>query len=209
MRLNKIYEIERAASKDLTRQHLCHCYLDVEKKRLVATDGHMLVSVPVTDLDKSPGPCPQDESGFVPTDVIKQARKLTPKTFGGDTIVSANGEHVFIGGATAPRPSQKDCHFPPYEQVIPDYREGTPGTVTVALDAKLLLELAKAIGKGGGGAALVKLTFPIPGYVEPEDSAELLWSKATAERVATADMLDPFVVEGADGALGILMPSSK
>lgn len=198
MRLNRDYEIERAASKDETRPHLAHCYLDVEKQRLVATDGHMLAMVPVTDLDMSPGPCPKDESGAVHPDVIKQARKMTPKALG-DAVVSANGQHVFVGGASMPRPEKGSLSFPPYEQVIPAYRDGNEGTVTIGLDAKLLLELTKAIGK----KAVINLTFPLPEVTCDETAAEY------RARLAAYNMLDPYVIEGAGEALGVLMPARR
>jgi hypothetical protein len=198
MRMRREYEIERVTSKEENRA-IANCYLDVEKQKLVATDDHCMAVVPVTDLDQSPGPCPQDESGFVHPDVIRQARKLTSKAFGGDVIVSANSMHTFIGGATIPRPVA-ELAYPAYEQVIPSYRDGHEGTMTIGLDAKLLLELAKAIGKGKD---VIYLTFPVP-ELDEEETAEHYRA-----RLAEHNQQGAYVVEGVGGALGILMPVRK
>lgn len=50
MNIAREYEVERVVSKDTSRTYLCHCYLDVEKQRLVATDGHAMAVEPEYDL---------------------------------------------------------------------------------------------------------------------------------------------------------------
>ena len=174
MRIDKQSKVELVASTDESRDHLLHPYLDVEAKVLVATDGRRLVKHPVL-LDDG------DESAFVSVDAMKAARKLAPKD--GDLDISVGVDTLrLINGTTLPTP-KSDYPFPPYERVIPNYSTRT--TVTVRLDAKMLLSLCHAMGDGKDGTT-VKLTFP---QVE-------------------GDMLDPIVVEYAGSeAVGILMPS--
>lgn len=179
MLINKDLKVELIASKDVTLQHLMHAHLDAEKKRLVATDGHRMVIVPVT-VEKG------DDSGSIPVDAIKQARKLAGKSRD-EAQVKANGAIVLESGATMPRPK---VDFPPYEQVVPSYRPGTGGTVTIAFNARYLHELAQALG-----TEHVELTFKVVR--------------------AGARIVDPIIV-GRNGSryeakdpLGVLMPMCR
>jgi len=194
MRLNRRFSPWKVASKDITRQHLTHCYLDVEKQKLVATNGNAMAVVPVDELSQSPGPCPNDESGFVSVAALEQAKKLTPKSLDG-VILSANGQHVFLGGATMPRAKAEPLEFPPWERVVPSYRRGSAGTVTIGVDPTMLATLAKAIGE----ERAVSLTFPSPSSCPNCDHY--------SEQLGHVEMLDPIRVEGSSGeAFGLLMP---
>jgi hypothetical protein len=195
MNIAREYEVERVASKDTSRTYLCHCYLDVEKQRLVATDGHAMAVVPVSGLTESPGDCPKDESGFVSVDALKAARKGTSKRQD-HVVMSANGKHVLQNGTTMPRPVViNGMSFPPYEQVLPEYRKGSPDTITIGFSPELLVQLMKAIGQ----EKMVALTFPVPSRVDQG-------SRRIDADIGHQEVLDPFVVEGKDGAVGVLMP---
>ena len=177
MRLSKTSKIELIASCDEGRPHLLHPYLDVDAKVLVATDGHRMVKHPVTIDDG-------DVSAFVSVDAIKAARKLATKVEDLEVGVGADMLRL-INGMTMPTPKCK-MSFPPYDRVIPNYSRRK--TVTVGLDAKLLMGLCQALGGSAKDGTTVQLTFPTV------DKGEA--------------MLDPIVVEyGGSDAVAILMPS--
>lgn len=137
MRISKSNKVELIASRDECRPHLLHTHLDVEKKRLCATDGHRLVILPVVVEDG-------DVSGAVSTEAIKAARKgPEARGGGGEIVIGANGKLAIAGGPSYPRPSEVDCKFPPVDRVVPDAKNHT---VTIGLNAKYLWELAQALG---------------------------------------------------------------
>ncbi len=177
MRLDKNSKVELIATTDETRPHLLHPWLDVEAKVLVATDGTRLIKHPVVIDDG-------DVSAFVSVVALKAARKLVPKKVAHLEIAVGVDHLTLTNGMTMPTP-KSDLSFPPYEKVIPNYSNRE--TVTVGLDAKLLMGLCQALGGGKGGTA-VRLTFPV------KENGEV--------------MLDPIVVEYMQSdAIGILMPS--
>ena len=176
MRLSKKSKIELVVSTDTTRQFLCNLYLDTGAKVLVATDGVRMVKHPIL-LDDG------DVSAFVSAEAIKAARKLAPKN--GDLEVRVGVDTLTLtNGITMPTPKAGQP-FPHYERVIPNYSTRT--TVTVGLDAKLLLELCQAMG-GDKDDMVVRLTFPL---MENDEV-----------------MLDAIAVaNGRSGVVGVLMPS--
>ena len=123
-------KIENATSKnDVARPYLRHVYLDTAEQHLIATDGHILASIPVqTD--------PGDTAGFITVDAIKAARKAK-------TVIRANDTLAVENGPTFPRPTaENEGDFPDYKKVIP---EPSPFDFTIGIDAELLLRLAQAI----------------------------------------------------------------
>lgn len=178
MKINADSKIEGIVSKDVTRPMLNHVHLDVEKKLAVATDGHRLVVVPV-QLDA------HDVTGPVGVDAIKMARKLKSKHAHELTIV-ANGACQIEGGPTFPRPTLDGAKFPPWEQIVPDFKCGDKGTVTVGLNARYLREIADALGSDGAVRITIRL---------PEDEKD------------RHGILDPMRVEGGClDAYAVLMP---
>ncbi len=184
MKISANCEIERIVCTDVTRPHLTSVYLDTAKRRVCATNGHMLAIVPTREINA------HDTDGPVTPDAIKAARKRDLLKVTADVDIVANGSLVLANGTSMPRP--EPVKFPPVDQVIPSYRADdkgdheAPPTVTVSFNVNYLLDLARAIG-AHKGSATVTLTFPMP----------------NAER----GMLDPIVVEGGDeGAIGVLMP---
>jgi hypothetical protein len=193
MRLSREYEVDRVVSKDETRPHLCNCFLDVEKQKLVACDGHAMAVVPIVGVGESPGEHPNDTTGLVSPASIRAARKLGSKH---DPIaLSANLKHTLTDGTTMPRPTGNGISFPPYEQVLPGYRKTDENMVTFAFNAELLVQLCKAIGADPKN---VTVTIPNPG----RDPA----AKMFDSQLRHVAVLDPLVVEGKDGAVGVLMP---
>ena len=127
---NPNQKVELCASKDATRLHLSGVHLNVETKRLVATDGERLVIVPCEVSDG-------DVSGLLPVAALVEARKQ-------DGQISANGAAVLSNGATFERP---DATFPPYESILSPERGQA---FTFGLNAQHLLDIAKALGADKG-----------------------------------------------------------
>lgn len=161
MKIDRKYQPELAVSADPTRPNLANLHLDVETKRLVATNGHVLAVVPVTELDSAPGPVAKDTTGYVAPAVLKQARKVTPKAFD-VAVVSAARDHVFVDGSTMPRTDASGAKFPPWQQVVPSYKRGDAGTITIGISAKYLLDMAKAIGADAKKNYQVAVTIALP-----------------------------------------------
>lgn len=164
MRLPKA-RIEEAASKEETRFTLRAVKVDVEKKRAMATDGHMLAIVPCEVSDS-------DKSSLLSTDSIKQIRamekraKSTPVTLSLGEKVSAigrgeTGEYDLVTG-----------QFPNVDAVIPKY--DLP--VTISFNAELLYRLAKAMTATGDNL-IVSLT------VKDRESSILVKAGANPEAI--------------------------
>lgn len=139
MHFDHKYQPELCASKDETRPHICHVEYDMEAKRLVATDGHRMVVIPCTPEDG-------EASGIITADALKAARKVDKKRHA--ARVHANGALVTgqaSDGPTFVRPS-RDTAFPPWKQVMPKWKHGTEGTLTIGVNARYIADAAKALG---------------------------------------------------------------
>lgn len=99
--------------------------------RVYATDSYKLVAIDVEAGD-------EDTAGALPVDAIKASRK-----HGG--VLSVN-EACVTGGVSYPRPDVEQSLD--YEQLLGGAPvEGADGTVTFGINAKLLHELAQAMGE--------------------------------------------------------------
>lgn len=135
------FKLDKIVSQDPTRPNLNSPYLDVDKKRLVATNGYCLVMVPVEEVD-------QDTKGMIPLDALRAAGKGRMRS-----EIVANGD-VKVLGVSYPRPQDK---FPPIGHVLPRFKEGAEGTITtIGVDAQYIADLAKAMN-----AKQVKITINI------------------------------------------------
>ncbi len=137
MKINKRFKPELCVSKDPERFQLHDPYLDVKEGRLFATDGAMLVSLPVeTDVD--------ERSRYIAAPLCKVARQL------GDKLALAEivGDEIRPSGVLWPL-EDMGKKFPPVTEVIPKFRPGDPGTITIGIDARRLRKLADAIGAEG------------------------------------------------------------
>lgn len=107
-------KIEAAAATRDVRAYINQPWLDVERQRIVATDGHILAIVPI-ETDEG------DASGPIPTEAIKAARKMyrhTPDAMG---VFKANGAIAFPNGYTIPRPDGIG-EFPDVDRLVPAVR---------------------------------------------------------------------------------------
>jgi hypothetical protein len=196
MHYPKDCEIEKMVSEDPTHLHIAHAHLDVSAKRLVATNGHGLVALPV-ELEAG------DDSGPVSVDSLKAARKAAPKN--GKASIHASGALRVANGPTYDRPKLPDGYaFPPWQQIVPEYRapktdkelRATNGreTLTFGINVELLHRVALALGAKSKKGMLVKLTIKMPERADDGSSGE---------------MINPIIVESDNaetGAVGVVMP---
>lgn len=135
MKAPKAAKVEKAVAGNKDgRYSIQNAYLDCEDEQpyLVATDGHILVAVPV-EADKA-------EHGFISPDALKAARKGK-----GDVIsVSCNGNLALPDGQTFPRPDSQGVTFPRWRAVMP--KADRPYVVKIGLNPTLLKNLADAMG---------------------------------------------------------------
>jgi hypothetical protein len=154
MKLNPKLKVEKVVSKvSDTRQYLHQPHLDVANKCLVATNGKILVRIPVEVS-------PEDTSGPIPLEAIADARTRKMETAeivsNGDVSLMAPGGEL-RATYTRPDPTGK---YPEYETVIPG-ADAEP-VFSVALNSRLLWELTQALlvttGRGKG-EPVVRLDF--------------------------------------------------
>ena len=180
MKINKACKIEIIASGDASRYAIGEPYLEIKdgKGTLVSTNGKALAHIPVEIRA-------DDVAGYVSGDCLAAARRQAKRSDAAE--VGLNGCASLPDGSTMPRVGiAKDAQFPNWRQVIPKDADGY--TVEIALDARMLWELAQAMGTVG-----VKIRS------KPDGLSPLLISPTTAgthgeHKFACAD------------AAGVLMP---
>jgi hypothetical protein len=118
------------------REHLAHAYLDIERRRLVATDGFALVAFPV-ELSRG------DQSGPVPRAAFEEAIRVAKLR---------GAVHAEIRLATrASVPGGKSFSRPKLKRGFPDrwpdgFARDGGREVIVYLQPRLLYAAAKALG---------------------------------------------------------------
>ena len=152
-------------SKDNSRIQLTRLYVSDEEA--VATDGHVLVRMPIdsdVEMPSAPGE-PTTEPVLIDADVIERAIKnlpARPKLPCNDYIqVTKDGEQLLVSSniPVVSFPSQcEQGSYPDYKQVIPDYTDNNP--VKFALDGKLLKVICDMAIKHGDDVN--RITFEIP-----------------------------------------------
>lgn len=134
MKIEKKYKPELICSKDATRPSIQETYATKHKGKpvLVATDGRRLLAVPI-EVDN------EKEYGYIPKAALKFAKASLLERRSTFIQFSANGKITFSNGWTMPRDNQQV--FPKWETVIPK-----EAPETIAINAKLLYELAQSMG---------------------------------------------------------------
>lgn len=175
-----------AASTDETRGHLFNLKFEAEKKRLLATNGHILVSIPVV-VEAG------DKSGLLSKKSVKCAVERAEAECTDEAQIDCTSEaRAVVGDVTFVRPNEVDPgvgKFPLADPVFPSFK-GTK-THTFALDAAYLVRLANVLGQGTGnqdGVAAVKLT------VKAEDG------------MIEVIRVEALHGDSVPGAVGLLMP---
>ena len=142
--------IEGVVSTEVVRYSLTEVHLDVEKARLMASDGKIGVILPV-ELEEG------DTSGPIHPKRFKEARARARKLKVPATM-KVNGNVTYAGGATEGRSEVMDSgmKFPNLDAVVP----GPKGRM-VCLNADLLKALADALqDPKGRDPGAIKLFIP-------------------------------------------------
>jgi hypothetical protein len=137
MRINKKKQIEKCVrlKEDVYYQPQTHVWLDVEKQRLVATNGNALAVVPV-NCDT------QDKTGFITVEAIRYARKQNARKQ--DIQIIAKDRLEILKGPLFPRPTVDEIGtYPTWLKVIPKKSETD---LVIGINPKLLLAVANALG---------------------------------------------------------------
>jgi len=141
MKLGQQYKIEEVASKDKNRLALQYPHIqktDDGKFVAVATNGSAMACVPVEDAE--PG-----EVGPVPIEAMKRSRK--GRNLGVVVLsASADKQAKTLDGTSNAIPTDLPP-YPAWQQVVPP--KDMKVMLKVGLNAKMLLEVAHAIGSDG------------------------------------------------------------
>jgi hypothetical protein len=205
VRIPRACRIEGVVSEDFERLGITNAELEIvaapRTGRLVASNGKVIAVVDV-QLDHG------DESGPVSVEALKAARaNHRPRSEDPQVLCRATNLKTF-GPPKASGPSEfsrPKTVFPPYKGVIPDCSPGDPGTITVGLDAQLLIDLARALGaeERHAGQHAVFLTFPLPERAAGE-------GKASPTRARYRDAEEGIkVTTDVPGRVGTIMPYKR
>ena len=164
----------------------------LEGSNLVASDGKRIVVLPV-ELDEG------DIDGFISQAAITAACKAkSPRADDSRVLFAGTELRAPLANYSEPRPAP-DGQFPPYQKVLPTFKEGDSDTVTVRLNAQMLVEMAALLSD----TSCVSLTFKLG---LPRKSMDV-------DQPGTTDMtqaqMAPVLVRGTladDYGMGALMP---
>jgi hypothetical protein len=138
VKIDTRYKLEKVAAKsDQCRPNIEYVKLAKSERFgncAVATNGRSMAIVPI---EVSEG---DNEQGLISVEALKASRKNRPH----EGMFMMNGNIELPGSVTFPRP-ETEIAYPDWTQVLPDQ----PIKFTVALNAKLLFELAQALGSDG------------------------------------------------------------
>lgn len=150
MKFDPKYMPETCASKDLTCEHLTNVHYDKESGRLVATNGHAIVSVPCE-------PESFDFGGPIQPEALRESRQRKDRKTNKASIRA--GKKLLDTGKDGAlhRRKQPYVSFPPYKEVFPKFKRGDKGTVSVTINPSLLCEVRRAMGQDA--RTLLTLTF--------------------------------------------------
>lgn len=167
---------------------------------LVATDGYTLAKVPVSGAEG-------DALGPIQSEALEQARKIARKAKSGVGEIRCGVDLLtFADGSTMPRARRpENTSFPAYQHLIPpppDFRhldkalfeaskenpDPGPYVLKLGLDAELLTQAVKALGRKG--VVEIHVTIQPP----------------TVEEKDTCEVTGPLVLRAHDGTLAVVMP---
>ncbi len=159
-----IGNIEKACSDDELRPAMMGVHVDAEKKRIIATNGRILVIYPLSpeEYDEQ-----FTQSVTMPSALFAEWRKLSKKGKVASPIAIMENDSVL----------QNNCHFPHIEEqypnvdsVIPQQSVGRPIAFEIGLNAELLKQLLASLR-----GTKLKFTFFSPHHavlVTPQDTEE-------------------------------------
>ena len=136
MKVDKSTKVFKSCAKEQTRPVLSGCYLtkDINNRSiLVAADGYKLAVVHVTECESD------THESIIPLEAVKLATKDN-KTF---VAINGNVQVMSLGKDTITTFDKIEGTFPNYSLIVPDTKTSE---YRIALDAKLLYELAESLG---------------------------------------------------------------
>lgn len=134
MRLKNKMSLKHVVFKGVGRESISEPYFDADKKVIVATDGKVMVLLPVDNSEN-------DVSGHIPIEVISQAQKQSGILMSEKTIT------VDTKGVKTEYPRPDLGSFPQFESVtIP--ADKSKKVVAFKIDLRLLKAVEEAFGSG-------------------------------------------------------------
>jgi hypothetical protein len=127
-------KIELAASTEQSRFTLQAVKLDVEHKRMMATDGHIGAIVPC-EVEEG------DQSAMLSLESIKQIRAMQRRSKAVPVTIKTNGKAIVTGNGETVEYELVPGQFPNLDMVMTKVE----GAATITLDVALLLRLAQAL----------------------------------------------------------------
>ena len=148
MQLSKSYDLTQITTKQPTRYAFNCAQYNPEENTLTATDGRMLVRVPVESSENA-APDSYEGTSLIPREALTLARK-GPKTF--PSLIDVNHDNLVITNLTGTQSTlvhvQDMAEFPKVEAVIASAQDiksvETESRVTV--NSEYLLKIIKALG---------------------------------------------------------------
>lgn len=182
MKFAKNAKIDRVVSAETSRYAIHGVYLDVAKSSLVATNGRSLASIPC-EVEEG------DVSGIIPVEAVKLAGKGRGDT--GRICVNGNVRVLDAKGVETTM-AKIEGNFPDYARLMQD-NSGAEHRIRLAIDVKILLDLAAAMG-----TTKVVLDFVGKPFSDDSDAVEL--------RANWPINVTPTGPDCITGASGIIMP---
>ena len=131
MRIDKKYHLDKAVSRDPSRESLQNIW--TSQRHAFATNGRILAAVPI-DQERN------DTSGWLTPEALKLARRASKAS--DSIVISLNGQMNIPGGVTLPRPTVN--RFPHVFRLLRSAFSNR--TVRIGLNASYLKDLADSIG---------------------------------------------------------------
>lgn len=196
MKVHCKYRPYLCVMKDDTRPEMCHVMLDVEARKLYATNGHIALIVQVQVE-------PDDKGGLIDAAgyrVIRDRYFADGPTNGLITIDCSSPDFVESNGVRWPRPKIDRRPYPPVEGARPEFDDKP--THTFSINANYLRTLALAMGEPGGDE------------IDDDDERRSPPASVSLTFLATETLVDAIVVRQYDndvanpqeGAEALLMP---
>lgn len=136
MTIEKIYKLDKVFPPKKRRLSSYERGILVQDGQAIATDGHILAVVPVTDYQ-------DDSPGVISPEVISEGRKLFKK-FSEITFSNNEKTTLELGGPSFDHPLDETGRFPNWPAVFPAKDEEP--VIRIGLNARLLKTLSDALG---------------------------------------------------------------
>lgn len=165
MKIQKNRKVEKVCSTDKTKMTLNHMYLKIVNKEqavLIATDGVMLVHVPVA-------PEGHDREGLVPPEALKYARRVQ-ETDEQDNLTIDVSDKVTVKTSDISASYERMSHltFPTTTQVFPKHEP----RAFISFSVERLRAIADAMGTDQVFLEIRETDSPI--VIRPDDQSDMV-----------------------------------